>query len=173
MLFRSIDFTRLGQPRWAAVKQNMHAMSESDLPAVVKAWITSFDRGYLDLADAQAANVLFRFLHSCQVSSLHLALGQSCEDTSSPSGSEMVEEASIAIAFERWFRMPPKIELKKMRRNRPRSYLIWSGVELSGCGDPASASVSLAGFHALMLGMATYLELVSNANEISDKEEML
>lgn len=168
-----IDFTRLAQPRWVAVKQNMHAMSESDLPAVVKAWITSFDRGYLNLADTQAANVLFRFLHSCQVPSLHLALGQSCEEASHLSGSEMVEEASIAITFERWFRMPPKIEWRKTRRSRPRSYLIWSGVELSGCGDPASASVSLAGFHALMLGMATYLELVSNANEISDKEGML
>lgn len=165
-----IDFTRLCQSRWIQVWQHLEALREDELSLLVDAWSGSFDRSYLDLSNDHDRRVLFQFLRSCGVPSNHLAIAIACADPCHPTGEEQSVEASIVRFFERWFGVPPMIDRKVARRSRPAIYLMWSGVPLTKGGIPASAALSLGGFHAMMLGNAVFLQIQKATRGYSLKE---
>lgn len=165
-----IDFTRLRQSRWIQVWQHVEALSEEEVSLLVEAWSGSFDRSYLDLSNDHDRRVIFQFLRSCGVPSNHLAIAIACADPCNQTGEEQSVEASIVRFFERWFGVPPMIDRKMARRSRPAIYLMWSGVSLMEGGTPASAALSLAGFHAMMLGNAVFLEIHKTTRGFSFKE---
>lgn len=165
-----IDFSRLSQARWNEVRKYLYGMQQPDLSDLVLAWTESYDRGYLDLRDEQHCIRIFGFLHTAGIPSNQLAIAISCADPNRPSAKELMIEATTGRIFERWFGLPPLIDHIKLRRSRPPVYLIWSSHRLRVGESAASASASLAGFHALMLGNAVFLELSKTTSFRSEKD---
>ncbi len=166
-----IDFGRSEQLKLAGVAAFLqrHCSDMTLLKPLVDVWRESFDRGYLLLADATSAGMIFKLLHDCNVGSDRLAIACCRRNPSSPTPEESVREAEFHMAFHSVFRLPPLIDGKPLRRNRPRYYLIWSGVPLESGKEVSSASSSLDGFHALMLGMAAHTFMTCSATSGSVK----
>jgi len=164
-----IDFRRISQTKWDAVRQAIGSHgNDDDLVRVISAWAESFDRGYLDLKCPEGASGLFRFISRCAIPTTHLAIAVGRGDPARPTLDEQRVEASLASLFERYFSLPPMLDIRKSRRSRPNYFLIWSGRPLRSGHELPVASTSLGGFHALMLVTGVFTDMRRAANKESN-----
>jgi integrase len=159
---QEIDFSRFRQDKWRTSRAWLTKhINDEELPVLIQAWERSFDRGYWAITEKADAITLFRFLHEAGVPTMNLALATSYELTDQPSPKELWVERALDLAFESRFGIPPMHDVKPTRRSRPKHYLIWSGKSLVSDSNATSASISLAGFHAMLLAAAVHREMTS------------
>jgi len=169
--YLEIDFSRFRQDKWRTPRAWLTKhINDEELSVLIQAWERSFDRGYWAITEKADAITLFKFLHEAGVPTMNLALAASYERTNQPSPKELWVERALDLAFESRFGMPLMHDVKPTRRSRPKHYLIWSGKSLVSDGEAASASISLSGFHSMLLAAAVHRDMTSRDSHGSEKE---
>lgn len=152
----SLDFTRSRQEKFRSARTRLKAMTPEETRTAVSAWQSSYTRKYLSLEDPEVAERLFATLATLDVPAQCLALSISTE---SQNKTARQRESLLQLSFQRAFACNPLVDEKHPRRGRPRDYLLWSSRPLVESRDPPGASVSLAGFNALMFASSVFLIL--------------
>lgn len=167
-----IDVLAIRQAKWSPVVDWIvrHESSEQ-LDRLIAAWERSFDRGFLALHDEMSAIVLFRCLKDWGIPNHQIALALGVNDVHNITVHEKEAARPVDQAFACTFNIPPLCDWRTTRRDRPSMFLVWSGVPLHPGAKAPSASLSLAGFHGLMLTAAVYRVLLRSADAVVRRVE--
>jgi len=136
-----LDFKRGGQARFEPV---LRQLPDPHGP-VMQSWMECYDRRYMAL-HAEFAQPLFKWLKTCGVSPLTLAL--SVRSDQPRQGQRMAAFFRLVFAVE-----PAVFKHAPTARRRPDCYLLWSSVRI-GTSRPPTASCSLDGLHVWLLAVA-------------------
>lgn len=153
------DFLRIDQEKFSGLRKTIGRMALDQSLKLANAWECAHAGIFIDLGDARVAESLFSCLAKSGVPSDRLVLSISSPNSESPDGAALVRESLLQLAYRNAFKVNALVDYKKYRRGRPRDYLVWSSTALTVEKMPASASLSIGGYNALIFALVVFLEM--------------
>lgn len=155
---KDIDFSRIGQDKYAALTTYISANGASDVVAEgIKSWAKVFSRSYLDFSRPTETLGLIAVMHAAGVPIDQLAI---CVQPVIALNEKIdTTLRHIRSLFASSYGQIPLCESRQPRRGRPAVYLVFSGQPLCQGHTLQSASISVAGMHALILSAAVWIDL--------------